>query len=94
MCLLFLIFDIHGNQNLQILEYASASIQRRTSFIIFLIDDKQKTEGIPDGSNAVVILSSAFIRYYALDCCPDFGAGWANIHAQLVTVGYSMFLKH
>lgn len=63
------------------------------SFILFLTDDKQKTEGVPDGSNAVVILSSAFIRYYALDCCTDFGAGWANIHAQLVTVGCSMFLK-
>lgn len=70
------------------------SVQYRLFHLLLLTDDKQKTEGVSDGSDAVVILSSTIICCYAVDRCPNFGAGRTDVHAQLVTVGHSMFLKH
>lgn len=59
---------------------------------IFFADGKQKTEGISDGSDAVVILSSSIIYCYALDRYSNFRASWTNVYPQLVTNGCSMFL--
>jgi len=61
---------------------------------LFFTDDKQETEGVSDGSNAVVILSSATICCYAVDCCSSFRTGWTDVYAQLVAAGHSMFLKY
>lgn len=44
-------------------------------------DDKQKTERIPDGSDAIVILSSTVVHCYAVDHYSNLGASWANFHA-------------
>jgi hypothetical protein len=50
-------------------------------YIIFLTDDKQKTKGISNGSNAIAILSSALISYYASDYCSNLRTNWTNINA-------------